>query len=337
MRGLCAAVLAGMALVGCATVARNDPGRARPGADTVVAAGERQGPFGRTYRLFVPSAVKEDDVLRPLVIALHGGVATARIFAEQTGFSAVGEENDFFVLYPNGIGVFSAFRHWNAGWCCATAAKNGVDDVGFVGRVLEQVASVWPIDRERVYVVGYSNGGMLAHRVALQWGAERVAGLAVFAGPVGPLGTPAPSTRPPIPTLMIHGTADERLSVDGSLPDRRGNELLGAKGSAQFWATRNGCRAELVRAAEGEADPVDRAPGEEEREDSAEPPSWTRTTWCAGTDAEVWLDLLKDWGHDWPGPKFTAARRSKGLAGYDAATEIARFFGLGSRPNTPDG
>lgn len=313
MRGLVLAVLSAWFLVGCATVARNDPGRARPGADTVFAAGERQGPFGRTYRLFVPSAAEQGVAPRPLVIALHGGVATARIFAEQTGLSEVAEENDFFVLYPNGIGVFSAFRHWNAGWCCATAAKNGVDDVAYVGRVLEQVASAWPVDRERIFVVGYSNGGMLAHKLALDWGAERVAGLAVFAGPVGPLGTSAPTAETPIRTLMIHGTADERLSVDGSLPDRRGNELLGARGSAEFWASRNGCRS---------------APEEDSSDVRTPTRAWTVTTWCAGSGSEVRLDLLEAWGHDWPGPKFASARRARGLADYDAATEIARFFEL---------
>ena len=293
---------------GCATVAGKDPGLAHPGSDSVLAAGEKQGPFGRTYRLFVPSAARGSGELRPLVIALHGGVATARIFAEQSGFSQVAEENDFFVLYPNGIGVFSAFRHWNAGWCCATAAKNGVDDVGYVARVLERVASAWPVDRDRVFVVGYSNGGMLAHKIALDWGPERLAGLAVFAGPVGPLGTQSEPAVAPTPTLIIHGTADDRLSVDGSLPDRRGNELLGARGSAQFWATRNGCETPSTATDGGAA--------------------WSRETWCAGANTRVRLDLLDDWGHDWPGPKFAAARQQKDLAEYDAATEIARFFRL---------
>lgn len=297
---------------GCATVARNDPGAARPGADTVLAAGERQGPFGRTYRLFVPSAARGKGEPLPLVIALHGGVATARIFAEQTGFSEVAEENDFFVLYPNGIGMLSAFRHWNAGWCCATAAKNGVDDVGYIERVLGQVASSWPIDRDRVFVVGYSNGGMLAHKVALEWGPERVAGLAVFAGPVGPLGSRAETAVAPTPAMIIHGTADDRLSVDGSLPDRRGNELLGARGTAEFWVARNGCEATPDRSDGGAG--------------------WSREAWCDGTKARVQLDLLEGWSHDWPGPKFTSARQAKRLADYDAATEIAGFFGLVPSP-----
>ena len=306
--------------VGCATVAKNDPGSARPGVDTVFAAGERQGPFGRTYRLFVPSEVTRDGEPRPLVIALHGGVATARIFAEQSGFSDLAEEHGFYVLYPNGIGVFSAFRHWNAGWCCAKAAKNDVDDIGYVERVFDQVAARWPVDRNRVFVVGYSNGGMLAHAIALEWGAERLAGSAAFAGPVGPAGASRMSARvpaAPIPTLVIHGTADERLSVDGSLPDRRGNRLLGARGSAEFWAEANGCREE---------------PEELESDDA-----WTRLTWCAepkdtavdGSGRTVQLDLLEGWGHDWPGPKFASARRARGLDDYDAATEIIRFFGLG--------
>ena len=203
---------------------------------------------------------------KPLVIALHGGGGhgaylrgTDRLLASGGGerlLCAVSQRHHRRVLGFSATGTRVG--------AVPPRAKNGVDDVGFIERLLDRVAAAWPVDLDRIFVVGYSNGGMLAHRLALEWGPDRVAGLAVFAGPVGPLGGPPRSyCRAPTPTLVIHGTADDRLSVDGSLPDRRGNELLGAMGTAVFWANRNGCE-----------EPPETVGGGAELE---------RTFWCSGS------------------------------------------------------
>ena len=52
---------------------------------------------------------------------------------------------------------------WNAGGCCGAAAQRDVDDVAFIKSL---VAAVDPGHRHPVYVVGYSNGGRLAYKLA---------------------------------------------------------------------------------------------------------------------------------------------------------------------------
>lgn len=52
-------------------------------------------------------------------------------------------------------------RAWNAGICCALALRN---DVGYLVDVVHAVEASVPIDQTRVYVVGFSNGGMMALR-----------------------------------------------------------------------------------------------------------------------------------------------------------------------------
>lgn len=52
-------------------------------------------------------------------------------------------------------------RAWNAGICCALALRN---DVGYLVDVVHAVEASVPIDLTRVYVVGFSNGGMMALR-----------------------------------------------------------------------------------------------------------------------------------------------------------------------------
>ena len=52
-------------------------------------------------------------------------------------------------------------RAWNAGICCALALRN---DVGYLVDVVNAVSQAVPVDATRVYVVGFSNGGMMALR-----------------------------------------------------------------------------------------------------------------------------------------------------------------------------
>ena len=56
----------------------------------------------------------------------------------------------------------STFRAWNAGASCCGGATT--DDVTYLRRVVAAVAARVPVDRHRVYVVGLSNGGMMATR-----------------------------------------------------------------------------------------------------------------------------------------------------------------------------
>lgn len=54
---------------------------------------------------------------------------------------------------------------WDAGICCTAGA---VDELGYLRRVVDDVAATWTVDRARVGVVGFSNGGMLAERAACE-------------------------------------------------------------------------------------------------------------------------------------------------------------------------
>lgn len=50
-------------------------------------------------------------------------------------------------------------RAWNAGSCCAVPTRN---DVGYLVDVVHAVEGSVPVDPSRVYIVGFSNGGMMA-------------------------------------------------------------------------------------------------------------------------------------------------------------------------------
>ncbi|REJ74875.1 MAG: hypothetical protein DWQ36_13710 [Acidobacteria bacterium] len=330
-------LISSLVATGCATVAKNDVGRAIPGESFVFAAGEKQGLFGRTYRLHLPPGA-EDGVARPLVVALHGGFGSARIFDRQTGLSSLADEHDFITVFPNGIGIFSLLRHWNGGWCCGKAASRPVDDIAYVDRVIEQVAARWPVDRDRVYVIGYSNGGMLAHRYAAAR-AETLAGAAIWASAVGvaPVEPDVEPSKPretwlpptpsqPLPVLIAHGSDDRRVAPEGRTLGRlfasSGLRTLSIDESARWWARANDCAA-----------------GAPAQRRDAEQASILRDYCQAGEDgSRVEVLLLDGATHDWPSPPRTLERDPRDpLHGFDLTLDMLEFFGLVDAERGDDG
>jgi polyhydroxybutyrate depolymerase len=310
VRRASAAAIAAILLAPLAACRSTAPGPAIPGKSFKQLMAEREGPFPRSYRLHVPAGFDPaDPTPRTLVVALHGGVARGAVFERQTGLSELADREGFFVVYPNGIGLFGLLRHWNGGWCCARALRRDVDDVEFLDRVVAEIAALVPIDPDRLVVVGYSNGGMLAYLYAARR-SERVAGVGIFASSPGledaegePVWLPSEQTVP-VPAAILHGTADPRLPVAGSRGDEDGRGTLGAREAAALWARRNGC------AEEPQSEPSPRSAVEV-------------LAWCDDGPAPVRLELLEGWGHDWPGPRFTDRRKAPaGLRGYHGAVRL---------------
>jgi len=274
----------------------------RPGAD---------GPR-RTYRLHVPQGY-DPTRQRPLVVVIHGAYSNSRQMVERTGFDELADHEGFIVAYPDGIGVLGLLQHWNAGFCCGKALADGIDDVGFVAAVIDEVSRALAVDQGRVFLVGYSNGGMLAYRMAAEM-PERLAGVAVFAATVGVRSSTGvehllPKPAGPLPVLHLHGRADENVPYEGGRPARGSFALASARESASFWAISNGCEGEPARLEERDRHVV-------------------RETWSAGcAETPVVLLSLEGWDHSWPGPHFTdRLDRHDPLRGFDAAEVIWDFL-----------
>jgi polyhydroxybutyrate depolymerase len=138
----------------------------QPGTHKVL-VDQRVSGVRRSYYVHVPEG-SDGTAPLPVVIALHGAFSTAREFERESGFSLLGDREKFLVVYPQGIGLGNLFRHWNSGHCCGKARKLNLDDVGFVLATVDDVARRNAVDRARLYVVGFSNGGMLAYRIAAE-------------------------------------------------------------------------------------------------------------------------------------------------------------------------
>ena len=156
----------------------------------------------RTFRVLVPPALPSPA---PLVVGLHGLHTTREATEAAMRLLEQAPRRGFVAVYPAGVGA-----SWNAGRCCGRAAAERVDDVAFLRRVVAEVAAAHPVDRTRVTAVGWSNGGMLAHRAACEAPGLFTA-VAVVAG-ADVTGRPCAVATA---TMVVHGLRDGVVPAAG--------------------------------------------------------------------------------------------------------------------------
>lgn len=176
-----------------------------PAPTSTVQVGHIQvGSLTRDYRVVVPSDVAERASL-PLVLVLHWLGATIDDVASATGYDALALDPGAVVVYPAGYQ-----NSWNAGTCCDPAVSDKIDDVGFLGALIDQMTASYPIDPNRVFVWGASTGGQMAYRAACEL-SGRIAAVADISGNMI---TPC-APKQPVSIIDIHGTADSDVPYEG--------------------------------------------------------------------------------------------------------------------------
>jgi polyhydroxybutyrate depolymerase len=208
----------------------------------------------RTYNLHIPPGL---DLSKPapLVFAFHGGGQSAAAFEGFAHIQPKADASGFILVEPEGTIALPGLSPgtldvWNAGNCCELAAElnTDVDDVGFVRAMIEAIAQQVCIDPKRIFATGFSNGGMLAHRLACEL-SNKIAAIAAVSGGMGNMDldkTPPVMLFPcnpdrQVPVLHIHGTQDACYPFDGGWGPLSLVTFESAPSTVQDWAARNGC------------------------------------------------------------------------------------------------
>jgi polyhydroxybutyrate depolymerase len=168
----------------------------------------------RHFRLYLPSGVAVGSDTVPLLVALHGGLGSSDQFAANSGFDELAESNGFIVVYPDGIRAVPdrpGLQTWNGGYCCGPAARQNVDDVGYVRFLIDLLTQRYPIDSSRIFAAGHSNGAIMAYRLACEL-SDRIVAIGVQAGS---LGIDDCQPTEPVSVLHVHGLADTNHPIDG--------------------------------------------------------------------------------------------------------------------------
>ena len=163
----------------------------------------------REYILYIPNSYDGTSSV-PLMLNFHGFGGSASQFMQEADMRSLAEANTFILVYPQGS-CLDGSSHWNP---CPIGGdnKSTADDVGFVESMISEISSQYNVDMERIYAVGYSNGGMMAYGLA-NYKSDLIAAVASVSGTM--LDCTGP-TNHPMPVVHLHGTSDSVVSYNGS-------------------------------------------------------------------------------------------------------------------------
>ena len=238
--------LAARNVVLAAEVITTLPSPPTPGTFTLTI---ESGGFDRVARVHIPTGYK-GDTKAPLVLVLHGAGGSGDYVLERDGWAAKADEAGFIAVAPDGLPAFPRLKAtaganpaiWNSGQLNPKSPRAAVDDVVYVSRLLDRLNEALPYDDQQVFVVGHSNGGMMAFRLASEL-SERFAAVGAVAGLLT-LENPQPKKL--LPTLCMLGSKDPLMPIDGGevkLPwgTRQYKPVSESLGT---WAKAIGCEAE---------------------------------------------------------------------------------------------
>ena len=193
---------------------------------------------GRTATLTMPGGHDYERAL-PLVIALHGYSSSGSFNAWWMSLYDSVHENEHLLLTPDGTLNWIAMRYWNATDACCNLFDSSVDDVAFLEGLIGEAVTNYGADPEGVVLIGHSNGGFMAHRMACERGNLIETIISLNGATWNDFNNDCPDTgRPNI--LHVHSTLDGIIQYDGG-SGPTGEQYPSAPQSTSFWATRSGC------------------------------------------------------------------------------------------------
>jgi len=153
----------------------------------------------RLYQYHVPQGPTCPSFQLPVVMFLHGGGGNATHTRESMGYAS-SDKNCYLLVFPQAV-QFPAGGIWTPGNCIGIPASSGyrgpttdpgcgfglenlgINDVHYIGALLDDLKGHVSYDARRVYASGFSHGGGMIHRLACEL-SERIAAIAPLEGTI---------------------------------------------------------------------------------------------------------------------------------------------------------
>ena len=170
---------------------------------------------------FVPKNVEKSPAL---VISLHGMNQDPEYQQKQTQWNALADTEGFIVTYPLGNN-----RMWDTG---------GMGDVKFVEAIMKDMELKHNVDKNRIYLSGFSMGSWLGYHCLETLGDK----IAAF-GPVSGVDIgKQPKANRKVSIMHIHGTGDDVFKYKGD-PSHMAGGYPSIEEYVKKWAAYEGCDA----------------------------------------------------------------------------------------------
>lgn len=230
--------------------------------------------FTRRFTVYLPKNFTPDKK-RPLFINMHGFTSTMSQQMTYSDFNKTADEKDCIVVYPDGVQ-----SRWNSG--TNFGVSSGVDDVGFLSKLIDRMILLYNADPEMIYSTGYSAGGFMSYRLACQL-TNRVSAIAPVAASIVEDTYAACTPFRPISVIAFNGTADGVTNYNGFPGNFRPVlEVI------NLWVNKNGCDTPAVQT----------------QIPNSVNDNTTVTKFAyelCDADAQVVLMRINNGGHTWPG------------------------------------
>lgn len=151
----------------------------------------------RTISVYAPSGIEKG---RPLIIQMHGMNQDAAYQRNASKWEPIADTARFVIVFPEGEG-----KSWDIG---------GDKDVNFLKAIISEMDKKYGIDKNRVYVSGFSMGGMMSYHAANRMG-DMIAAIAPVSG--YPISNEAPASKRMMPILHTHGTTDDVVNYNSAV------------------------------------------------------------------------------------------------------------------------
>lgn len=181
----------------------------------------------------------------PLLLLLHGRAWDGDSMEGLFELTLEANDRGYIYCYPDGLATFTGVRYWNAtNACCCQGFPFTTceDDVGYLTNLITVLENTYSIDPGRIHLIGHSNGGFMAHRMACER-SELITSIISVSGMTWSDPTNCNPTEP-VPVLQVHGTIDPIIFYGGGILGA--GVYPSAQETCQIWAALNGCSAAPV-------------------------------------------------------------------------------------------
>ena len=253
----------------------------------------------RDYIIYVPE-IYDGSKAVPLILNFHGFGSSASQQMFYGDFRDIADTEGFLLVHPEGTTLIGN-QFWNVGF---PGLSSTIDDVGFTEALIDELATLYTIDLDRVYATGMSNGGFMSFLLACQL-SEKIAAVASVTGSMTQDTFDDCNAQLPTPVLQIHGTEDDVVSYNEN------NLSLPIPDVISYWVDHNNCETTPTTTMLPDVDVSDG--------------STIEYSVYEDGDNGITTEHMKviGGGHTWPGSVLNSAGTNQDI---DASMEIWLFF-----------
>ena len=253
----------------------------------------------RDYIVYIPE-LYDGSTAVPLILNFHGFGSNANEQMFYGDFRDIADTEGFLLVHPEGT-TFIGNQFWNVGF---PGISSTIDDVGFTEALIDELATLYAIDLDRVYATGMSNGGFMSFLLACQL-SEKIAAVASVTGSMTQDTFNDCNAQLPTPVLQIHGTEDDVVLYNGNTLSIPIADVI------SYWVDYNNCETTPSTTTLPDLDVSDG--------------STVEHSVYENSDNGITTEHMKviGGGHTWPGSVLNTAGTNQDI---DASMEIWLFF-----------